>query len=72
MKPWGFQNRGFVIFGGGEVWGNIRSLRNDKTIFDLAPLQKRVGIFVVQILKDLPGIFLEDFSGHFFTPNEEK
>ena len=39
----------------------------------LANLQKCVGGFLLyKFWRIFPGIFLEDFSGHFFPQNEEK
>ena len=39
-----------------------------------APLQKCVGDFyrVYFVWRILPGIFLEDFSGHFFSPQKRE
>ena len=41
--------------------------------FALGNLQKCVGGFLLyKFWRIFPGIFLEDFSGHFFHKNEEK
>ena len=43
----------------------------EKATFGPAPLQKCVGEFVAnKFWRILPGIFLEDFSGHFFPPQK--
>ena len=50
-----------------------RGLDRDDLSFLARPLRRSVsGIFVVQILEDFAGDFLQDFSGHFPHKNEEK